>query len=220
MNIDQIIETPLFHSDWMTVVLLISGFLIWMVWRNAGGFLEQKSYEVMHGHSRKSLFASNTASEFRMGMVLSTVHVLVVALFIHQLMIYFDLQAGLNVYLMICGLVLLYHTLKVLFVRYLNYLLFSQTNYAEWFKSYQVFNMVLGLLLLPVVVAVTYTWQWVELAMNTGIFLVAIYLITLLVRTINIFFSNLSSFIYVFLYFCVLEILPIMLAVKTVLNSG
>ncbi|MFB6343801.1 DUF4271 domain-containing protein [Saccharicrinis sp. FJH62] len=220
MPVDNNIAAPLYHSDWMTVVILLSGFFIWSVWRNAGGFLEQRSLEVMHGHNRKSLFASNTVSEFRMGLVLSIVHVLITGLFLHHLAVYFNVGGGLVFYLELCVLILTYHVLKIGIVRYWNYLLGSEDKTSEWLKSYQVFNMILGLLLLPVVVVITYTYKGMETGLNIGIFLLAIYLVVLLVRSVNIFFSNLSSFIYVILYFCVLEILPLMLAVKLALNSG
>ena len=199
---------------------MLSGFFIWSVWRNAGGFLEQKSFEVMHGHSRKSLFASNTVSEFRMGVVLSFVHVLVTGLFLHHLAVYFNVGSGLIFYLELCLLLLVYHALKILSVKYWNYLLKNEDKTSEWIKSYQVFNMILGLLLLPVVIVITYTYKGVEPGLNIGLFLLVIYLVILLIRSVNIFFSNLSSFIYVILYFCVLEILPLLLAVKIGLNSG
>ncbi|MFB6320127.1 DUF4271 domain-containing protein [Saccharicrinis sp. FJH54] len=220
MPVDDNITAPLYHSDWMTVVLLLSGFFIWSVWRNAGSFLEQKSFEVLHGHNRKSLFASNTVSEFRMGIVLSIVHILITGLFLHQIAVYFNIGGGFLFYLELCLLVLLYHTLKIGIVKYWNYLLGAGEKTSEWIKSYQVFNMILGLLLLPVVVVITYTYRGTETGLNIGLFLLVIYLVALLVRSVNIFFSNLSSFIYVILYFCVLEILPLMLAVKVALNSG
>lgn len=220
MPTGEAIQTHFFHSDWMTVILLVAGFLIWSVWRNAGGFLEQKSFEVMHGYDRKSLFSSNTVSDFRMGFVLSIVHVLVVSMFLHHLAVYFNVGHGINLYLLICVMVLLYHAVKIVIFRYWNYLLSSEGKVREWLKSYQVFNMILGLMLLPVVITITYSAKWGELGLNIGLFMLLIYLVALLVRSVNVFFSNLSSFIYVILYFCVLEILPLMLAVNTVLNSG
>lgn len=220
MQGSEMLEGTFYHSDWMTLVLLLCAFLVWSVWKNAGGFLEQKSFEVMHDYGRKSLFSSDTLSELRIGAVLGVVHVLIVSLFIHHLLAYFNFGSGFMLYLAICCLVVIYHAAKIIVINYWNYLVSAKEQKNIWVKNYTVFNLILGLVLIPVVVVITYTrQQTVEMGLNIGIFILVLYLLTLFVRSINIFFSNLSSFIYLILYFCSLEILPLLLAVKVVLKS-
>lgn len=205
------------HTDWITLVLLLCCFLIWSVWRNAGGFLEQKSFEVLHGHERKSLFSGDTVSELRIGSVLGVVHVLVVSLFLYHLINYFEFESGYNVYMLISLIVVLFHLVKLGCVYYWNYLINTKDRYRLWLKSYNVFNLVLGLLLLPVVIFITFMHgKPIEIGLNIGLFFIAIYLVALLLRSIKIFFSNFGSFIYVILYFCTLEILPLLIIVKMV----
>lgn len=207
-----------YQSDWVTAILLVVLFMIWSIWRSAGGFLAQKSFEVLHGYERRSLFSKETSGDYKVSLFLSFEYIFITALFAYQLIVYFSTGAFLSVFLVACFVIVMNHFVKIMAVRYWCYLTDAGSQFNIWLKSYYVFNYILGLFFFPIVVLLAYTHGYkYELLLNVGLFFYLIYLIVLFVRMQNIFFSNISSLLYVILYFCTLEILPVLMVAKWVL---
>lgn len=202
-------------ADWMTVVILIVCFFVWSVWQRAGGFLEQKTSDIFHSHQRKSLFAVDTLSELRLGIIFSLVYGLIFSLYLHHQFIFFGGAVSFRFFLICLSALFAYHGLKILLIRIAGLVFDVNLQTKQWIDSYIVLNHFVGLVFIPLVIGITYGSQQVSaVLLNGSIFVILIYLIFLLIRFFNIFYSNISSIIYVFLYFCTLEILPLAIFVK------
>lgn len=207
-----------YQADWVTAILLVVLFMIWSIWRNAGGFLAQKSFEVLHGYERRSLFSKETAGDYKVSILLSLEYILITSVFVYQLLLYFSDGPFLTIFSVASFVIVLNHFVKIMVVKYWCYLTNVGSQFNIWIKSYYVFNYILGLFFFPLVVLLAYTHGFsYELLLNIGLFFYLIYLIVLFVRMLNIFFSNISSLLYVILYFCTLEILPVLMVAKWVL---
>ena len=120
----------------------------------------------------------------------------------------------------ICTLavLLLYILKKILFI--VVAFIFDRYSYAEEciFNVY-LYNRVLCICLYPIVIALAFIKPSI---ISTGVLLVIGYVICALVYVLRIFreirisLKNRISFFYIFLYFCTLEILPLMLLVKVI----
>lgn len=205
-------------ADWMTLVILLVCVFLWIIWGKAGGFLEQKTSDIFHSHQRKSLFSVDTLSEFRLGLFLTLIYLITFGIYLHHQYAYWSGTSSVYVFLIAVAGLFLYHGLKLLILRLAAYVFDAAQQVRQWTGSYIVLNYITGLLFIPIIIGVTYGNEKVAvILLNGSIFLLLLYFIFLFIRFFNIFFSNISSIIYVFLYFCTLEILPLALLYKSIL---
>ncbi len=201
----------------MTFVILVILVLLWMIWGKAGGFLEQKTSDIFHSHQRKSLFSVDTLSEYRLGIVLSLIYLITFGIYLHHQYSFWIGSPSVFVFFISIGGLLIYHALKLFILRLGAYVFDVMPQVRQWTGSYLILNYIAGLFFVPIIIGVTYGNEKVAvILLNGSLFLLLLYFIFLFVRFFNIFFSNISSIVYVFLYFCTLEILPLAILYKSI----
>ncbi|MCQ2959838.1 MAG: DUF4271 domain-containing protein [Bacteroidales bacterium] len=125
-------------------------------------------------------------------------------------------QAILCTGILTIGILLLYF-FKKMFYYFLSGV-FDRREYAyECVFNIYLFNRVLGICLYPIVIALAFVSSNVispNLLLNIGYILIGLFFAFRIYREIQISLKNKISIFYIFLYFCTLEILPILLLVK------
>jgi len=160
--------------------------------------------------------ASNRASIF-----FSLLFVIILSLFIYQSFsmnnhYYLETQIKLGLYLLICAGVILTYFIKVSTVNLLAFLFNAKGMGAEYVYNILLFNKVLGLFLFPITLFIAYFRL-----LPTYYFLYSGYLLILLMfvyRSVRILIIGIHnskiSKLYLFLYLCTLEFLPLIVLVK------
>ena len=108
-----------------------------------------------------------------------------------------------------------YLSLKWLLIRFIGYVFGVREQAVAFSTDYFVIIALLGLLLLPISFGVIYMPEipnlvWLILLLSIGF----IVLIILFIKLLQIFYTGISSLLYIFLYLCTSEILPLFVAVK------
>ena len=108
-----------------------------------------------------------------------------------------------------------YLSLKWLLIRFIGYVFGVREQAVAFSTDYFVIIALLGLLLLPISFGAIYMPEipnlvWLILLLSIGF----IVLIILFIKLLQIFYTGISSLLYIFLYLCTSEILPLFVAVK------
>jgi len=220
--IKEILFTPtdkVNHIDfWQTLILLFCVILL--------GFTRAFNMNRFK-QVTKSLFSYKTATEIvreekvffhRVNLLLSGVHILVISLFIYQLnfLLSSDYQStSFLFYLKIVTLVLVIYSLKYIFSRILAIILDEQSLASQYIFSISSYNNLLGIVFIPVLFISSFTdlnpisiLKYIALPLLFSIFALRLF------RLIVIGSSKSISYVYIFLYICSLEILPLVVLVK------
>jgi hypothetical protein len=207
------------NSDWMLGVLLLVLTLL-------GAMRQLNNKRLMSYVS--AFFMTRFAGQLqreeyavsnRTSIALLLCFVLVLSLFIFQVFGYFGVVfpcPPLLLYLYICGSVTLVYAGKLLAVRILAGIFNVENEAAEYIFYILLVNQALGMLLLPLVIILAFTHlAHPEVPIYTGLVLIGILFIYRTLRAIGVGVSRLRiSGLYLFLYLCTLEFLPIPFAIK------
>lgn len=111
------------------------------------------------------------------------------------------------------GIYILVFLFKILVIWLVSILFKNPSTATEYIQTILIFNLVLGIVLLPLLLVMTFTLREVVLYISFGIALIMMGL--RLIRGIAIGLSDTNfSLIHLFLYLCTLEILPLAIVAK------
>ena len=104
---------------------------------------------------------------------------------------------------------------KTIILKTFGYIFNASKESNEYIHNIFIYNKNLGMLLLPIVTGASFMVQYaVPLLLNTGLFIALIFFIFRIARGIKILFRKHVSIIYMILYLCALEILPLLMIYK------
>ncbi len=168
-------------------------------------------------------FARQTVREERPlssapAVVFSFIFVFMAGLFLFQVVLYYQLnfqwqwlnEGGVLLYLACCLAIFAVYLVKVISIRLVQFLFKAEGGVGEYIFTVFITNHMLGLLLIPVTVSITYmTVASDQTLFYIGFSLLAIaYVYRVFQGIITGITHNVSTF-YLFLYLCTLEILPL-----------
>ncbi len=122
---------------------------------------------------------------------------------------------GIVVFLILFGGFTCYFLMKWLIIRFVGYV-FDLRDLSNAFSTdYFVLLALSGILMLPFVFGLIYSDGTIDLVLMFCLLILAIlFVITLFIKLLQIFYTGISSLFYIFLYLCTSEILPLFVAVK------
>ncbi len=157
----------------------------------------------------------------RASILMSFVFYLTASLFIYQVSVFFNwdypfLGEGFLRFLVVCLIVAFAYSFKMVLLKAIGEVFELDRPVASYIFNIFLINNMLGLILIPVVVAIAFVVTYsTGIAIYTGVALVIIAFIYRLVRAINIWMTLPGvSIFYLILYFCTLEIAPLVIIVK------
>lgn len=208
------------QNNWVSGIILFVLLLFWAVWRFAGQFFAIRSTGVVSVVGRKALFGDDTAKSFTSDVVFSLIHLMVLGLFIYQVLYYIGVKSGIPLFFYCILGLLTVHIIKYGLNKLFTYVFFDSQMYNEWKQSYNFNNYLLGILFIPLVLGMVYgTERIFEICLASGFFIFIILLFFYAYRLFIIFFNNVASLLYLILYLCALEIVPLMIGYKLVFVS-
>ena len=209
------------NGDWFTLALVLVVI----------GFTWIKAYYFKVFRQLMSAFFSNTVANQmvrdenilvqRASIIMSFIFYLTASLFIYQVSVYFNwdypfLSDGIVRFLVICLIVAFTYSFKMVLLKALGELFNIDKPVATYIFNIFLINNVMGLVLVPVVLTIAYVVTYsTSYVIYTGITLVIISFIYRMVRAFIIWLSLQGvSFFYLILYFCTLEIAPLLIIIK------
>lgn len=216
---DQLRVVDVLGSDWIAGLLLLAvGVLAWVnMVSHRQWVVLAKSFGAFRLGRHRMREELDVRDRTLTGLaVMST---MMIALFGYQLMLFHGLiGAGIGGFLwsfLAVGTVFLLQMGVVMAVRLLPK---KDGGLTEYLYTLVVFHVITGLLLLPVVTAMSFpghvAWRgWIGVA---GVAIVASIILFRWVRAVVVGLGNSTPLRYIFLYLCTLEILPLALALEQV----
>ena len=104
-----------------------------------------------------------------------------------------------------------YFSLKALLYSFVNWVFFERRQNGQWMRSYLFTTAVEGVLMFPMVISQAYFGLSVK---NTIIYVAAVVFLTRLLslyKSFLIFFRQKGGFVQIILYFCALEMVPLLI---------
>lgn len=108
----------------------------------------------------------------------------------------------------------LYCIAKRYIYRFINWIFFDKAKNNLWTDAYFFILSIFGMLLLPVTLLAVYGNLPFHLSIIIPVFLFLLMNLIFIYKCFSIFFSQLHGSFYLFLYFCTLEILPLLVVWK------
>ena len=117
------------------------------------------------------------------------------------------------VFLEFLGIYVAFSLVKILVIWLISVTFKNKETAKEYIQNILIYNLVTGILLLPLLLLIIYTYHELFLYLAGGLVLIMIFL--RFIRGIAIGLSDSKfSLIHLFLYLCTLEILPLLVAAK------
>ena len=204
------------QSDWLiTCVILFCFFLICYALRNGRKYLYQHFKDFFKQKERASLFDDAAGSNFRYTLALSCTCCILCGLFIYDYFAYFRPELIhtvprpflLGIYV---ASVLLMVCVKWLVYLFVNWVFFEKEQNTRWITSYFDLLGGCGLVLFPVSLLTVYFDLPSGTFLPIVLFLLVCSKILLFYKCIRNFFNRFYGSLHLILYFCALEIAPLL----------
>ncbi len=209
------------NPDWVVVLLL--AVVAILAWTNVAA--PRKWSLVLDGVFRTRLSQRSLREDIdlqarsMLGLLLALLAGM--ALFVQQaLVLHGDLNAGPGAYAMVALALLALLVLQVLLLRALGWFFQGDGGLQEYAYALVLNHLVLGAALLPLAVLMAYRPALRPVLLPTGAVLAALIVVLRWGRAVFIGRSSGMPFRHIFLYLCAAEILPVLMALRTLQHPG
>lgn len=204
------------NPDWLVGVIVLSFILIATVRLIFNKYLNQLIQSTINYSAFSRMYRERFFNFLHASFRLDIVFYLSFSLFFYQILSSLKIDLGINnsalFYLTCIGLVILYYFVKRIIYLILGVITESTQEVKEYLFSITVYNRVLGLIILPVTTIIAFLrLNNTEPLSYAGLVIIAIFYILSLARGSKIFLKKHFSILYLILYLCTLEILPLLI---------
>lgn len=203
------------NYDWLTVVLLISVALFASIRTSWNKYMMNLFLSVTNYSTSNRMFQEKNTSLQQGSFQLNLLFYIIFSAFLYQLLTFF--RTGLpfrNFYLYLASLILVvgYFAFKKTVYLLMGYIIDKRFETGEYLFHAGNFKKVTGLILIPVVAIIAFfPFGNMQIPVLAGLIIVSLLYFTLILRGFIILLKKQFSIFYLFLYFCTLEILPLVL---------
>jgi hypothetical protein len=206
------------NYDWLTFLLLVALAIFASVRTTWNKYMLHLFQSVVNNATSVRLFQEKNTSDIQGAFLLDILFYLVISIFSFQLLNFFQVNLYFQnnrLFLLSAGLIIAYFLIKKLIYRFFGFLIEKTGETKEYLFNMNNFARVAGIMLFPVVTIIAfYPFSNIGLPVFFGIFLVGIIYFLLITRGFTILLNKQFSIFYLFLYFCTLEFLPLVLLYK------
>jgi hypothetical protein len=159
----------------------------------------------------------------RVSFVLDIIYLIVLTVFVYECFAFFNLapmnMVSYNLFLLLFNIIIVYTVTRSLILKLFNTLFQTESIVSEYVHHNFIINKSIGIVLFPVVFAVCYLPEsFVSALLWAGILILGAGVIFKLIRGYQIIIRKDVLFIYLILYLCTLEILPLLLGYKVFMS--
>ncbi len=206
------------NYDWVTLILILALIFLASVRITWSKYLVHLFQSVVNYSTSYRMFQEKNSSLLQGAFRLDLIFYLVFSVFVFQLFVFFKLEIPYHsfyLYLVSLAIVLFFLLLKKALYKTFGFIINKTEETSEYLFNLNNFNRVTGLLLLPVIAIIAfYPFPNLQVPVIIGITITVFLYFILLSRGFVILLKKQFSIFYLFLYFCTLEFLPLVLLYK------
>lgn len=213
-------------DNFVTIVLLLSFFfVVWVISRSRHFLHEQVKVFFHQPTTRGNLFADHVETEFRgqIFLIFQTCFVLGLLFFDftqERQVEVFNQVSPYKILGVSVAITSLYYMLKTGLYAFVNTIFFTRDQRSLWTHTYLLCVLALGLALLPVALFVIYFDMSFEGMARTFICILAVDKMLLFYKCYRTFFNYTFGWVHLFLYFCTLEIVPLLILLRAMVYAN
>ncbi len=208
------------NTDWLTILLILILVLFATVRNSYAKYLDNLFQSLVNYSTSFRMFEERNYSFLSGAFRLEVYFYLTFSIFLFQIIKYFNVglpYKNFGLYLFCLGLVLLYFILKKLAYKMVGFITEGIGETSEYLFNMDNVNRITGMALFPFVLLIAFfPFSNIFVPVFLGIISVAAMYFLLLQRGFIILLKKQFSIFYLFLYFCTLEFLPLVLLYKIV----
>jgi hypothetical protein len=206
------------NNDWLTVILLFALVLFATVRMGWAKYMGNLFHSVVNYSTSNRMFREQNYSFQHGAFRLDIYFYLVFSIFLYQLVHFFRIDYSFQNYqlfVIILAGVWIFFMLKKFLYRFTGVIFENNNETSEFLFNLDNSIRVTGLLVFPFVVLISFSpFNRLEIPVYLGILAAFVVYFLLLFRGFVILLKKQFSILYLFLYFCTLEILPLVLVYK------
>jgi hypothetical protein len=155
--------------------------------------------------------------------VLDVIYLIVLTVFLYECFTFWNLapmkMASYNLFLLLFNIIILYTVTRGLILKLFNTLFKTESIVSEYVHNNFIINKSIGIVLFPFVFAICYLPEsFIRVLLWAGLLILGAGIIYKLLRGYQIIIRKDVLFIYMILYLCTLEILPLLLGYKVFMS--
>ena len=207
-------------KDWFLIPFLFNLVLLAFVKHNYKEYIQAILLSTISYGTSSKIYRENKNVKARSAFLLNLIFLISIGIFILQIIIiYFPSLLKVNT-LLIIGIAIITIIVIILLNKFINYIsgfIFLNLDISsEYNHNIDFFNHALGLILFPVTVLISLS-DIPKVAAILGIIAFCLIYLLRIIRLIKINFNKQLNYFYMFLYLCTVEILPILILIKTLI---
>lgn len=212
-------ETPTLWNDWVLGIIIFSFILLVWIKLFYNKVISATVNSIFNYQVSHNLFLDKSSLTQRAFLIMDFVFYLNAGLFIYLSAKHFNLTPvhpkGIKAFLLFTGFIFAVYLLRYITSKIAGYVSLTQKTFAEYLHNIFIHTRVTGLVLLPLLIAIPYAdYRITPVAIFAGAGVIVIGYMLRIVRGIKIFTLRKFSLLYLFLYLCVLEFIPILVFFK------
>ena len=221
INKDLVLPVQHLNSDnttWLSFLLLFVLLIFATVKAGWSKYIQNLFQSIVNYSTAERMFRERNYSFSHGAFRLDVVFYLVFSVFLFQLINFFRLDftaGGYTLYIFCLAGTFVYFLAKKLLYKYTGFLFENTNETSEFLFNLNNTNRVTGMVLIPVVALLAFSpFSSLKIPVIIGILIVAAIYFLLVFRGVVILLRKQFSILYLFLYFCTLEFLPLVLVYK------
>ncbi|OIP84773.1 MAG: hypothetical protein AUK44_01330 [Porphyromonadaceae bacterium CG2_30_38_12] len=202
-------------EPWVFILIMLAfAFVVLAVVRSTNP-ISNVFTSFFNKRERTSLFLKTSIDNFEQKFCFFNFSVISISLFAYLNFQAQNLTFIFTTYLWIMVIVLVFLLFKYLAAKVITYVFFDKSIERSLYDSYLSVMRFISMLLFPITLLQLYsTIVSPEIARQYAISVVVIGLMLLLLKLLHIFYNKLIVFLYIMLYLCTLEILPLLILLE------
>jgi len=203
------------NYDWLLFIFVSLAVIITWVRVSYKKSINQTLESIINIQTTRKLLSEKSNLLQKASLFLTIIYLVSTSVFIFELINYYNIKLlqyeGYKLFIACLVSFLLFFVIKI-FLYWLSGILFDNNRQmSDVINNTNIFYRSLGIVTLPFIISIPYVPQpFTKYFLYTVILLFCISFITRTIRCLIISFQNKLSLYYSFLYFCILEILPLL----------
>ncbi len=209
-------------SDWLTIILFLAFILLASVRAGYSKYISTLFHSLINYSTSFRMFREKNYTILHGAFRLEVLYYIIFSIFVFQVIVMASSGNELfrfSIYAQTLGAVIVYFVCKKLAYQALGSIFIGASDTGEFLFNMDNFNRGTGIILFPIVALIAYDPLGNPLfAVFAGVFAVVVFYLMLLKRGISILLKKQFPIFYLFLYLCTLELLPLLLIYKIVVD--
>ena len=209
-----------YASDWIMLAGILNLVFLIVIKQFTGNYIQKIGQAVFNSNASTELYRDYIKNPTKIPFLLHAVSVINISLFAYQSTEYYTKSADLGPYFSVFGVAAIFIFFRLIY-RLANltsgYIFDMQSISSENHFNIRMTNIIISFFTFPLIFGIAYS-NYPEILISLGIGIFFLAHLFRYIRLYKIIFKNRIRFLYLFLYLCTLEIIPIIIIVKTILE--